>query len=77
MNLKIKRKRRLSQRRRRKGNRGVRKTQKSYFAIDGNFTRHPVAYCTYYHGVLTNNLMNVHKCRARQCCRLREGDQYD
>ena len=42
-----------------------------YRCIDGNWTKRPAAYCTYHHGVLTEALMKVHKCKERECKRLR------
>lgn len=45
-----------------------------YRLIDGNWSPRAVAYCTYHHGALTEALMKVHKCRQRQCKRLREID---
>lgn len=56
---------------------GIPKTQKLYFTIDGNFTNHPLAYCTYHHGVVTQGLMDTHKCVERLCPRLRIGDVYE
>lgn len=44
-----------------------------YRLIDGNWSPRAVAYCTYKHGYLTEALMKVHKCRKRECQRLREG----
>ena len=55
----------------------VRKTKNLYWCIDGNYTNHPVAYCTFYHGVLTKGLMEVHTCKERECFRLREGDEFE
>lgn len=52
------RKEQLKRRRKRQKNQ-VPKTKNSYWCIDGNFTNHPVAYCTYYHGVLTQGLMDT------------------
>lgn len=43
-----------------------------YRLIDGNWSHRAVAYCTYHHGYLTPALMKVHKCRKRQCKRLRD-----
>ena len=43
-----------------------------YRLIDGNWSHRAEAYCTYHHGYLTPALMKVHKCRKRQCKRLRE-----
>ena len=48
-----------------------------YRLIDGNWSPRAVAYCTYHHGYLTEPLMKVHKCRKRQCQRLREGAEED
>ena len=41
-----------------------------WLTIDGNWTKHPVAYCKWYKGVLTEKLMKVHKCKKKQCKRL-------
>lgn len=70
------RKEQLKRRRKRQKNQ-VPKTKNSYWCIDGNFTNHPVAYCTHYHGVLTQGLMDVHKCKEHECFRLREGDKFE
>ena len=43
-----------------------------YRLIDGNWSPRAVAYCTYHHGYLTEALLKVHKCRKKQCKRLRE-----
>lgn len=43
-----------------------------YRLIDGNWSHRAEAYCTYHHGYLTPALMKVHKCRKRQCKRLRD-----
>lgn len=48
-----------------------------YRLIDGNWSAKAVAYCTYHHGYLTEPLMKVHKCRKRQCKRLRDGIEED
>ena len=48
-----------------------------YRLIDGNWSPRAVAYCTYHHGYLTEPLMKVHKCRKRQCQRLRDGIEED
>ena len=42
-----------------------------YRLIDGNWAKEPVAYCTYHHGCLTEALMKVHKCKERECARLK------
>lgn len=55
----------------------VPRTKYSYWCIDGNYTCYPVAYCTHYHGVLTQGLMDVHKCKKRGCFRLREGEIFE
>lgn len=55
----------------------VSRTKNFYCCIDGNMTNHPCAYCTFHHGVLTQGLMDVHKCKERNCCRLREGDEFE
>ena len=36
-----------------------------YRAIDGNVLKHPVAYCAYHHGYLTNKLIKTHKCHKK------------
>lgn len=44
-----------------------------YESIDGNPLRCPVAYCTYYHGYLSENIIRVHRCRKKHggaCSRL-------
>lgn len=43
-----------------------------YKLIDGNWSPRAVAYCTYHHGCMTEALMKVHKCRERQCKRLKD-----
>lgn len=43
-----------------------------YKTIDGNWTKHPVAFCWYHDGVLTAALMKVHRFRQRKCRRLDE-----
>jgi len=48
------------------------RTKNDYECIDGNWTYHPAAYCTRYHGVLTEGLLNTHQCRIKQCRRLIE-----
>lgn len=53
------------------------KTKNFYWCVDGNLTNHPIAYCTYYHGVLTQGLLDTHGCRGRECVRLREGDTFE
>jgi len=49
---------------------GVPKTKNLYWCVDGNYTNHPLAYCTFYHGVLTKGLMELHTCKERCCLRL-------
>lgn len=48
-----------------------------YKCIDGNWTKRPVAYCTYKKGVLTEGLMKTHRCRERQCKRLRDNIDFE
>ena len=48
------------------------KDRMEYRLIDGNWSPRAVAYCTFHHGYLTPALMKVHKCRKRQCKRLRD-----
>lgn len=36
-----------------------------YRAIDGNWLKNPVGYCTYHHGYLTERLMRTHKCHKK------------
>ena len=43
-----------------------------YRLIDNNWTRHPVAYCRWYHGYLTEGLIKTHKCREKNCRRFQE-----
>lgn len=53
------------------------KTEHQYLSIDGNWTHHPMAYCTFHHGVLTQGLIDTHRCVQRNCARLRVGDVYE
>ena len=53
------------------------RTEYEYLCIDGNWTYHPVAFCTRYKGVLTNGLMNTHKCEERNCIRLRKDVEFE
>lgn len=41
-----------------------------WLTIDGNWTKHPVAFCKYHKGVLTAKLMKVHNCKRKKCKRL-------
>lgn len=46
-----------------------------YRAIDGNYSRNVVGYCTYHRGYLTEKQMKVHKCYAKHggiCRRLKD-----
>jgi len=36
-----------------------------YRAIDGNWLKSPVGYCSYHHGYLTERLMRTHKCHKK------------
>lgn len=36
-----------------------------YRAIDGNWLKSPVAYCSYHHGYLTTKLIKTHKCHKK------------
>ena len=48
-------------------------TQDYYTSIDGNPLKNPTAYCTHYHGYLSENLIRVHRCRKKHggaCARL-------
>lgn len=47
-----------------------------YRLIDNNWTKHPVAYCEYKEGYLTEGLIKTHRCRKRKCDRLNE-DSYE
>ena len=48
--------------------------QQDYYAsIDGNPLKNPTAYCTHYHGYLSERLIKVHRCRKKHggaCARL-------
>lgn len=66
-----------AQRKRKQQRQKVPRTKNEYWCIDGNFTVHPLAYCTYYHGVLTQGLMDTHHCKEKGCHRLREGDSFE
>lgn len=48
-----------------------------YKCIDGNWSYYPVAYCKYHKGVLTERLLNTHRCRERQCGRLDETQDFE
>ena len=48
-----------------------------YKCIDGNWTWHPVAYCKYKKGVLTEGLIKTHHCRERKCPRLQEDIDFE
>ena len=36
-----------------------------YRAIDGNWLKNPVGYCSYHHGYLTARLIKTHKCHKK------------
>lgn len=36
-----------------------------YRAIDGNWLKSPVGYCSYHHGYLTSRLIKTHKCHKK------------
>lgn len=47
--------------------------QDYYTSIDGNPLKNPTAYCTHYHGYLSERLIKVHRCRKKHggaCARL-------
>ena len=52
-------------------------TKYEYKCIDGNWTKHPVAFCVRKKGVLTKGLMKTHKCEERNCPRLRRGVEFE
>ena len=39
--------------------------QDYYTSIDGNPLKNPTAYCTHYHGYLSERLIKVHRCRKK------------
>ena len=45
--------------------------------IDGNFTHYPVAYCNHYGRFLTAGLIHTHRCRQRNCKKLRSLEQVE
>ena len=45
--------------------------------IDGNWTKHPVAFCWYHQGALTQNMMHTHKCCERGCRRLDKNYKFE
>ena len=47
----------------------IKKRDYEYRLIDGNWTYHPTAYCTYYKGFLTQKLSKTHRCKERMCKR--------
>lgn len=53
------------------------RTEWLYRCIDGNWTYYPAAYCKYHQGVLTEGLLQTHRCRQRQCKRLDEGTEFE
>lgn len=65
---------RQGQNKRRKINHKVRLLDEPHEMIDGNFTRRPVAYCTFYKGYLTKNMSDRHKCECRNCPRYKKMD---
>lgn len=58
-------------RRRRRNNKHVEYQDNLYMMIDGNFTHFPVAYCSHYHGYVTQNMLMRHECDNRNCPRLK------
>ena len=56
---------------------GLKRCKFDYECIDGNMTFYPVAYCEYHKGVLTRGLMKTHKCKERECHRLKEGMDFE
>lgn len=36
-----------------------------YRAIDGNLLKHPIGYCSYHHGYLTEKLVRIHRCHKK------------
>ncbi len=48
----------------------MKNTEYWYELIDGNWTRHPAAWCHYHKGYLTEKLMKTHKCKSKNCRRL-------
>lgn len=59
--------RNIQQRRRRKNNRGVPKSDLWFEMIDGNCTHQPYAYCKSKGGYLTKNMAICHGCEAKHC----------
>lgn len=55
----------------------VPKTKYEYEMIDGNWTRHPVAFCHRYKGVLTRNMMHTHQCSEKNCRRLDKSYKFE
>lgn len=58
-------------------NKPVEKTKYEYRTVDGNWTNHPCAYCKRYHGVLTLGIMQTHKCKQINCCRLNTNIKFE
>ena len=56
---------------------GVPKTKNEYEMIDGNWTKHPVAFCSYYGGALTRNMMHTHRCCEKECKRLDKNYKFE
>lgn len=55
----------------------VPKTKYEYETIDGNWTNHPVAFCSYYRAALTRGLMNTHNCNDKKCTRLDKNYKFE
>lgn len=55
----------------------VPKTKYEYEMIDGNWTKHPVAYCTFYRAALTRNMMHTHRCSERHCNKLDKNYKFE
>ena len=64
-------------RRRQRQNRLPAYQKHEFELIDGNMTHYPVAYCDRMEGWLSVGLMDVHKCREKECHRLQEGVLYE
>lgn len=55
----------------------VPETKYYYETIDGNWTNHPVAFCHWYKGALTRNMMRTHGCCERGCKRLNKNYKFE
>lgn len=55
----------------------VPKTKYAYEMIDGNWTRHPVAFCLHYRAALTRNMMHTHRCSERKCKKLDKNYKFE